>query len=322
MSKQLLLALASASLLALPVSAVTIDWVAVGNPGNPADAAANCYSADCGSVPYSFRISKYEVTNAQYAEFLNAVAAADPNSLYHSGMGDDPVGGITRSGSAGSYSYAVKAGFADQPVVTVSWYDAARFSNWLHNGQPTGAQGAGTTETGAYTLTGPTSIDGGRQPGALAFLPTENEWYKAAYYDPAWEIFWEYPTGTIIQTACVAPGSDTGNSANCLGAVGGLTDVGAYGLSGSPYGTFDQGGNVWEWNETASGSDRVNRGGAYNFSEIYLPASFKNEWGPTTELAYLGFRVASPIPEPGTALLVMAGLLGLAACGQRTAKSS
>ena len=83
---------------------------------------------------------------------------------------------------------------------------------------------------------------------ATVFLPSENEWYKAAYYSPGGTYF-EYPTGTDTETGCVAPASDTGNSANCDTAVNALTDVGAYALSASPYGTFDQGGNVAEWNE-------------------------------------------------------------------------
>ena len=92
-----------AALLAAPPpsAAVTIDWVAIGNPGNAADTpSSNCYAASCGSVSYSYYISKYEVTNAQYAEFLNAKAASDPLGLYNTSMGSNATfGGITRSGS-------------------------------------------------------------------------------------------------------------------------------------------------------------------------------------------------------------------------------
>jgi formylglycine-generating enzyme required for sulfatase activity len=310
----------AAMLLAPPASAlVTIDWVAIGNPGNAADTpSSNCYAADCGSVSYEYQISKYEVTNAQYAEFLNAKAASDPLALYNTSMASY---GITRSGVSGSYSYSVTTGFENKPVVWVSFYDSLRFSNWLNNGQ-----GSGDTETGAYTLLGGTATPSNgltvtRNAGASIFLTSENEWYKAAYYDALSTSYFDYPTGTNTATGCVGPGSDTGNSANCNGAVGASTDVGAYSLSDSPYGTYDQGGNVWEWNEQiVSGSYRGIRGGSWLNDGSALAASYPLIDNPAGEIFNVGFRVAS-IPEPGTGLLVMTGLLGLAARRRRSAKA-
>jgi hypothetical protein len=124
----LLLAAPLTALAGPAAAAVTIDWVLVGDPGNAADTATNCYAADCGSVGYEYSISKYEVTNAQYAEFLNAKAASDPLGLYNPSMGTG-FGGITRSGSSGSYSYAPRSGFGSRPVILVSFYDALRFAN-------------------------------------------------------------------------------------------------------------------------------------------------------------------------------------------------
>jgi formylglycine-generating enzyme required for sulfatase activity len=268
----------AAVMLAPPMaSAVTIDWVTVGAPGNAADTdPINCgpsNASPCGAVAAPYKIGKYEVTNTQYAEFLNAVAATDTNALYNAGMtGDATFGGITRSGASGSYSYSVKSGFASKPVNYVSFWDAARFSNWLQNGQPTGLQTSLTTEDGAYTLT-PAAISANsvlRNVGASVFVPNENEWYKAAYYDPIAGLYYDYPTGTNAAIGCVAPGSDTGNSANCYPYAyppGSLTDVGAYALSDSPSGTFDQGGNVFEWHEQIKTSiptlGRGARGGAW-----------------------------------------------------------
>jgi sulfatase modifying factor 1 len=309
--------------VALPASAVDIEWVYVGNPGNPPDTATNCLppfvgSPDCGSVPYAYYISKYEVTNAQYAEFLNAVAASDPLEFYSTDMNDDATfGGITQSGMSGSYTYTVKAGFENKPVTFVSFYDALRFANWLHNGQ-----GSGDTDTGAYTLLGGTATPSNgptvtRNPGAIAFLTSENEWYKAAYYSPGGTYF-DYPTGTDTATGCVAPASDTGNSANCFRAVGALTDVGAYGLSASPYGTFDQGGNVGEWNEQILlGPFRGLRGGSWQDNAGVLPASVPGIWGSAYEGSNFGFRVASLVPEPAQVLLVLTGGLVLVGCGGR-----
>lgn len=104
-------------------SAVTIDTVPVGNPGNAADpATGNLF----GSVSYEYRIGTTEVTNAQYVEFLNAKAASDPLGLYSTYMGDQVSGGITRSGSDGSYSYSAKTNMGNKPVNFVDWYDAMR----------------------------------------------------------------------------------------------------------------------------------------------------------------------------------------------------
>ena len=304
------LALATALLAPLAGSAVTVDWVTVA-PGNTCDVNSHgCF----GAVSASYRISKYEVTNAQYAEFLNGVAATDTNALYNENMGNDTTfGGITRSNSSGSFSYAAKAGFESKPVVYVNWYDSLRFANWLNNGEPVGAQGPATTEGGAYTITlgGIAANSITRNPGAHVFLPSEDEWYRAAYYDPVSASFFDYPTGTNMVTSCVLPGSDTGNSANCWPATapapGALTDVGAYTLSMSPSGTYDQGGNVFEWNESIPAGSlsppgtslRGNRGGSWQHDASFLASSNLNDGGyPTDEDRYIGFRVAS-IPEPG-----------------------
>src|SRR4051812_3617109 len=158
--------------------------VPIGNPGNAPDTR---YSATgIGSVGYIYQIGKYEVTAGQYTEFLNAVAKADPNGLYNTAMGDPvaPTQGanIQRSGASPNFSYSVAADWANRPVGYVSFWDAARFANWLHNGQPTGPQDAGTTEGGAYHDVGSQALFG-RNAGALFFIPTLDEWYKAAYHD-------------------------------------------------------------------------------------------------------------------------------------------
>jgi formylglycine-generating enzyme required for sulfatase activity len=307
-----LLAVAGLALLASPAAAVTIDTVPVGDPGNAPDAAANCYQASCGSVADTYFIATYEVTNAQYAEFLNSKAASDPLALYSASMASSAVGGITRSGSDGSYTYSVKPGYADKPVAYVSFYDALRFTNWLNNGQ-----GGADTETGAYTLLGGTAVPSNgatvtRNAGALVFLPTENEWYKAAYYDGLSATYFDFPAGSNAATACVAP-TGAANSANCNMAVGNVTDVGSYPGSAGPYGTFDQGGNLFEWTETIQGTSRAVRGGAWTSVGTLLGASARVATAPTSEGNSVGFRVATIVPEPGTVLLVAAGLAGLGA---------
>jgi formylglycine-generating enzyme required for sulfatase activity len=294
----------AALLFAAPANAVTIDWVTVGDPGVAAD------TTGFGFVATEYRISATEVSNAQYAEFLNAVAGSDPNGLYNPNMGSSAHGGITQTCTTGC-SYATKTGMDDRPVNFVSFWDALRFANWLHNGQTTNAA---STESGAYTLT-PTGIADNtvtRNAGASIFLTSEDEWYKAAYSDGSGGWF-DYPVGSDTQTLCSAL-TGVPNSGNCANAVGTVTAVGAYVLSSSATGTFDQAGNVVEWTEAIiGGSTRNIRGGDWFSNPANQAAAFRTSSSPTVEISTLGFRVASPIPEPGTGLLVAAGLAGLAA---------
>ena len=305
------------SLFASPAAAVNINWVTVGDAGNTAD------TSGFGTVTTTYRISETEVTNTQYAEFLNAVDPTGANALgfYNSNMTEDATNGgigFDVTNPVGT-RYLPKLGFTDKPVNYVSFYDALRFTNWLHNGQ-----GSGDTETGAYTLLGGTETPSNgtsvtRNAEATIFLTSEDEWYKAAYYAAASTTYFEYPTGSDTQTSCDA-NPLLSNAANCGGAVGGVSDVGAYTASASPAGTFDQGGNVWEWNEAIiGGSLRGQRGGAFSRDPMFLAASERNAGLPTFEDDSMGFRVASVVPEPGTGLLLLTGLLAAARWGRQGA---
>jgi sulfatase modifying factor 1 len=179
-----------ALLLALAADArgVSISWVPVGNPGNPADFNFGGSGPFFGAVNYSYSIDKYDVTVSQYVEFLNAKDPSGANTLglYNSNMSNaSDYGGVNfNAGNALGSKYGVIPVDANHPINNVSWYDAIRFANWLNNGQ-----GNGDTETGAYTLLGGTPTPGNgpsitRNAGVTVFLPNENEWFKAAYYDP------------------------------------------------------------------------------------------------------------------------------------------
>jgi formylglycine-generating enzyme required for sulfatase activity len=279
---------ATAALITSASASVTIDWVTVGNAGNSAD------TTGYGAVGYSYQIGKYEVTNAQYGAFLNATAATDTYALYNASMSSY---GITQSGSSGSYTYSVTGALANRPVVYVSWFDAARFANWMMNGQ-----GSGSTETGAYTLNGATSGIITANIGAQVYIPSENEWYKAAYYSAANTSYSLYPNGqNTITTA----------DANYNNSVGSITNVGTYSSDPSSYGTFDQGGNVWEWNDAVTSSSRGRRGGSFSSSENSLRSSNRINLVPTLEYNYLGFRLASvegftsAVPEPSSLVLTI-----------------
>ncbi len=306
---------ALASLLGLCAAAsaeVVIDWALVGDPGNTPD--TRYATPGYGGVDYEYDIGKYEVSNAQYCEFLNAVASLeDPAGLYNLHMAGT-YGGIERTGTPGAYSYGPKDGDANwltKPVNHANWYDAARFANWLHNGQPTGVQSDATTEDGAYDI----SLGGDvtRKPGALVALPSEDEWYKAAYYKGGGTDagYWTYATQSDDLPDNNPPWEDSGNSANyyddgfAVGPPYYSTDVDAYALSESPYGTLNQAANLGEWNEALfeSGS-RGFRGAGWLVTGDYLGAFRRyaaNPW--EEEYGYCaGFRLVR-IPEPGTLAL-------------------
>jgi sulfatase modifying factor 1 len=306
-------------LLAVTASAraeISLDMVTVGNAGNAADA----HGAGYGAVGDVYQIGKYEVTNAQYSAFLNNKAAVgDPYELYSTNM-NGTYGGIARSGlgtSASPWVYSAKGGDANwdnRPVNYVSFWDAARFVNWLHNGQ-----GNGDTESGAYLNVGDQDSFA-RQANAKYWIPTENEWYKAAYHknDGVTGNYFDYPTGSDSLPSNDLSDPDLGNNANFYQdgyTIGGpyyTTEVGAFKNSDSPYGTFDQGGNLSEWNEEVIDlSSRGLRGGGWFGYSGRLLASDRVSYYPTIEGYIIGFRVAS-VPEPASiTLMLCGGLAGL-----------
>ncbi len=308
---------AVAVLLSLSTGAVqaevVIETVTVGNLGSAGElsgAGAGGWGPDrwCGAVDYVYRIGKYEVTAGQYAEFLNAVAAEDTYGLYNTEMWSSDYGcKIERTGSSPNYSYSVGAEWADRPVNFVSWGDAARFCNWLHRGQPTGEQDPTTTEDGSYFLNGAivrTELMAVvREEDAMWVIPSEDEWYKAAYHynDGVTGNYYDYPTQSdTAPTAEVPPGTDmtngSANYANVIGSPYYRTEVGAYSFkpSDSPYGTFDQGGNVGEWDEQVMDDDYIWRGvrGASYSLFADLRAAVRDIGKPTDENGRIGFRVA------------------------------
>ena len=290
-----------------PRAGLAIETVTVGNPGNAGDPQMQ---GIFGAVHYVYTIGKYEVTTGQYTAFLNAVAATDAYALFNVNMWTHQAGcKIERTGSPGSYTYRNAPDWANRPVNFVSWGDAARFANWLHNGQPTGAQDLTTTEDGSYFLNGMTSDHElehvVREPGATWVIPTENEWYKAAYHknDGVTGNYWDYPTSANNGVSNELIDPDPGNNATFSGIIFGdwtigapyyRTRVGAHENSASPYGTFDQGGNVQEFNETVPEPDiRGVRGGSWFWGDIlgvwYRPIDMHS----SDEFSDLGFRVAA-----------------------------
>jgi hypothetical protein len=270
-----------------------IAFVRIGNPGNAADTEGDPNPA--GSVPYSYRIGKFEVSE-QMIDKANALGGL----------------GITKDSRG-----------PNKPATSVTWFEAAKFVNWLNTS---------TGYTPAYKFDGNgdfqlwTPGDAGYNPNNLYrnrlaryVLPSADEWYKAAYYDPIAAVYYNYPTGSdslpdgvdfVGDTIFDAVYSDGAFSTQ----PNDITDVGVL----SPYGTAGQGGNVYEWEETDSdlvndstSSFRGARGGFYDSVYSNLLKSYRlYENYPFGDSLVLGVRVVS-VPEPSTLILLGFAVFGL-----------
>ena len=286
-----ILSLYVTNVFALPLE--SIEVVTVGDPGNKAD------TTSYGAVPYIYKIGKYDVTVKQYTTFLNAKAklSSDPVTalIWNKDMSDpkhkEKTGVlITRSGAgtpASPFIYTVDntspwgVQSGQRPICWVSWFDAARFANWMNNGADDNA----STESGAYDLSGYKNKGiVGKSVGAKWWIPSENEWYKAAYYSPKYKNvggYYNYPTQNDTVPR-MGPPPGLPNSANfndyykTKGNV--LTPVGAYTSSPSYYGTFDQGGLLWQWTDGEYPPNRIVRGGSFSYGLTPLSKTIRRDY--------------------------------------------
>jgi hypothetical protein len=293
-------------------NAFTIDFVTIGNPGNADDAGAGggIYSSPYGGVSYSYRMGTYEISQ----DAITKASASTP---------------ALTNVVAGAWG-------ASQPAANMTWYEAAAFVNWMNTS--TGHQAAyDLSFSGSWSMNLWSSGDAWQADGenlfrhkdAYYFLPSENEWYKAAFHknDGVTVNYWDYATGSNNMPDGIDFNGDTafdavfdqGFSAAAPNAVANV------GLT-SAYGTFGQNGNVYEWMESAndginndSSESRVFRGGNWVGPESVLRSSVLDNSTPAGQDTSVGFRVAS-VPEPSCALLMFsASLLSLARRRRRTA---
>jgi hypothetical protein len=270
-------------------STFEIAFVAIGNPGNAADTTGAPNPA--GAVPYAYRIGKFEISEDM----------------------------IDKANALGGLGITKDLRSPDKPATSVSWFEAARFVNWLNTS--TGNMPAYKFNGGSFELWA--ARDAGYDPNnlyrnALAryFLPSFDEWYKAAYYDPASGTYFNYPTGSDTAPTAVMSGMAPGTAVISQSfATGPAAITLAGGLS--PYGTMGQGGNVDEWEESefdqtnnSPTSIRGFRGGNWDRSPAFLLSSSRFSVAPSIEDNILGFRVAS-VPEPSAIVLLATAILAL-----------
>ena len=255
-----------------------IDFVPIGNAGNSPDTTGVPNPA--GAVSDTYRIGKFEISENVINQ-ANAASAgtADPLSLTHSGRG------------------------ANKPATSISWIEATTFVNWLNtstgNMPAYKFDGLGNFQLWEAGDTGFDPANPYRNTQAKYFLPSADEWYKAAFFNPTSSTYNDYPTGSDIAPTAVSSGTTPGTAVYDQSFATGPADVNlAGGLS--PFGTIGQGGNALEWEETdfdlvndSVSSFRGARGGTWADSESQLSSTFRGFLSPTFEINTFGFRVAS-----------------------------
>jgi sulfatase modifying factor 1 len=276
----------------------------VGEPGNFADetGAPN----PVGSVPYAFYMGRHEVSEKM----------------------------VSVANSVGSLGISFDSRYEEKPATGVSWNEAARFVNWLNTShgfspaykfdvQPGEAGYSANANIALWSNADPgyNPDNPFRNAGAIFVLPTVDEWYKAAYFDPnkvGGPGYWNYATRSDSAPNAIAGNGGAGTAVYNQPQVQGPADItSAGGLSA--YGTTAQGGNVWEWVETAfdgvnstTNESRAFRGGGWNSGSVSLASNLRNPGGPSAATGNLGFRV-SMVPEPietaGVTTLTLLGFL-------------
>ncbi|MGP1273584.1 MAG: SUMF1/EgtB/PvdO family nonheme iron enzyme [Phycisphaerales bacterium] len=325
------LALAAAA-LALPAAAQQpppdygFDFITISDMGNDAYSGVdpNQRITGRGSVGYAYRIARFETRTSQFMEFMNTLGQLSPQTAIFQEPGSWGGVGFVNGDGTVRFELANSPNAADQPVIGISWRLSAVYCNWLHNdkGQTLDDLNFGAYDTSTFGTdpdNPPNLTDQAmRSPDARYWIPSLDEWLKAAHYDPnkngpgdgGW---WQYPNGTdqpLTPGLPGEPGAQTSYGLDVPGFIEETIPVGAYPDVESPYGLLDVSGGAAEWTESytpdifqtkrdwggsAAGmpatndQDRVYRIGS---DTVGLPG------GPQ------GIRIASAVPSPASASLV------------------
>ncbi len=294
----------------------SMDFVAIGDPGNLPDFTGAPNPA--GSVAYTYQIGKFEVSVDMIAKYNLNFGTANSLEITQTDIG------------------------ANKPATIISWNEAARFVNWLNTSTGRFAAYKFMNSGVNSEITPWSSVDTldydplnpFRSKRTTYALPTTNEWYKAAYYDPNKQGggYWDYPTGSDVAPSSVASGVASGTAVYARPFSQGPADVDkAGGLS--PYGVMGLGGNVWEWEESPYNSGmflgsafRGVRGGQWDLASDEFLSSNRgtNNPGDDSNLV-VGFRVVSlqatmNVPEPSTSIVVSILLASCCTCKRKFKK--
>jgi hypothetical protein len=279
----------------------TMEFVTIGNPGNAADTTGDPNPA--GAVGYIYGIGKFEVSRDMITKF-NASQSLQIT-----------LADMTSFGGNG----------AIKPATSVSWNEAARFVNWLNTSSGGFAAYKFTTggvndNIAVWTVSDTLDYDASnpyRSKRATYVLPSYNEWYKAAYYNPNNSTYYDFPNGSNTAPTAVASGTAANTAVYNQDFFQGPADVNLTG-GFSPYGVMGLGGNAWEWEESSfdranisASSSRGIRGGSWLHGSSFLSSSSRFANGPSNVYDDYGFRVVnlSPVPEPS--MMVIGTLFGL-----------
>ncbi|MFC1677887.1 SUMF1/EgtB/PvdO family nonheme iron enzyme [Planctomycetota bacterium] len=253
---------------ATTVRGIEMEFVTIGNAGNVGDIRTEANPYGCGAVDYEYQIGKYEITNEQWNAFVDAAGVP--------------------TGTDGGYDRSAYWIGEQQPTNVLSWFEAAQFCNYLTTGDKSQGvyQFSGDNDNPGDFLSILDHENAGTIYGAAYFLPTEDEWYKAAYYTGSG--YSTYANGTNI-----APIAGVETNYDQVLPPDGPWDIGTGIIEQN--GTFDMMGNVWEWNEAitaTSGFSRGVRGGSYRHYDYHLASSYRGDATPGTQNGSTGFRVA------------------------------
>ncbi|MBX3386790.1 MAG: SUMF1/EgtB/PvdO family nonheme iron enzyme [Phycisphaeraceae bacterium] len=317
-----------------------IEFVTIGAPGNApwmGDGTPQDRAIGRGAVNYEYRIGRFEVTTAQWVEFYNAAFDRPADDRIPHLIPPDHWGAVgTAPTVPGGQRWRVPDGNEYRAVGDISWRMAAIYCNWLHNDKATNRE---AFLSGAYDVSTFGIDDNGftdqaaRSPGAKYFIPTWDEWLKAAHYDPnrhgqdqgGW---WTWSNATDMgiipgPPPSLIPGGGTGGADGQANSGGwgqihtGLSPfsipLGSYPTVQSPWGLLDVAGGTNEWTETivalpGTAPERLLDGSWwFDGPPISDRINAHGTQSPNVSIFQYGFRIAAVVPSPASGVMFTLG---------------